>query len=190
MQGFYALIDRLDRSEGEARADIEALLWSTFGVDQTVLALDMTGFSRTVQAQGIVSYLARIRRMQQVSAPLVAMQGGEVVKFTADNLMAVFRDAAGALAAAHAIRAQCLALPEPLEVSIGLDVGRFLYVPHSDCFGDPVNVAFKLAEDIAGNGEVLASATVFEAAALPAPALWQHASVSGLHIRYAALPNA
>lgn len=190
MQGFYALIDRLDRSEGEARQDIEDLLWSTFGIEACVLALDMTGFSRTVQAQGIVSYLARIRRMQQVSGPLVAAHGGEVVKYTADNLMAVFTDAAGALAAARAIRAACLALPEPLEVSIGLDAGRFLYVPHSDCFGDPVNVAFKLAEDIAGNGEVLASAVVFAVTGMPAPTLWHHADVSGLHIRYAALPEA
>lgn len=190
MQGFYALIDRLDRCEGEEKQALEQLLWATFGIDACVLALDMTGFSRTVQAQGIVSYLARIRRMQQVSAPLVAAHGGEVVKFTADNLMAVFTDAAGALAAARAIRRECLALAEPLEVSIGLDSGRFLYVPHSDCFGDPVNVAFKLAEDIAGNGEVLASAAVFTAAGLDAPALWHHAAVSGLHIRYALLPDA
>lgn len=190
MQAFYALIDRLDRSEGQARQDIEDLLWATFGVERTVLALDMSGFSRTVQAHGIVSYLARIRRMQQVSAPLVAAHGGEVVKYTADNLMAVFTDASRALAAARAIRAACLALPEPLEVSIGLDCGRFLYVPHSDCFGDPVNVAFKLAEDIAGSGDVLASAAVFAAAGLEAPAIWHQSGVSGLHIRYAELPGA
>lgn len=188
MQAFYALIDRLDRSEGEARQDIEDLLWATFGVEATVLALDMTGFSRTVEAHGIVSYLARIRRMQQVSAPLVRAHGGEVVKFTADNLMAVFTDAAQALAAAGAIRRACLALPEPLEVSIGLDHGRFLYVPQADCFGDPVNVAFKLAEDIAGNGEVLASDDVFTRVGIAPAGAWQEARVSGLRIRYAALP--
>lgn len=190
MQGFYALIDRLDRCDAGERRTLEELIWSTFGVERTVLALDMSGFSRTVQAQGIVSYLARIRRMQQVSAPLVAARDGEVVKFTADNLMAVFTDPRQALAAAADIRRDCLALPEPLEVSIGLDHGRFLYVPHSDCFGDPVNVAFKLAEDIAGTGEVLASATVFAAGGLDAPTLWQQAGISGLHIRYAPLTDA
>lgn len=190
MQAFYALIDRLDRCQGPERQAVEDLLWSTFGTQACVLALDMSGFSRTVQAQGIVSYLARIRRMQQVSAPVVAAHGGEVVKFTADNLMAVFAEPARALAAARAIRGACLALAEPLEVSIGLDCGRFLYVRHSDCFGDPVNVAFKLAEDIAGTGEVLASAAVFEAAGAPAPAAWHDASVSGLHIRYALLTDA
>lgn len=187
MQAFYALIDRLDRSAAEEKQALESVLWATFGIDACVLALDMSGFSRTVHAEGIVSYLARIRRMQQVSAPIVVAAAGEVVKFTADNLMAVFHDVAAALRAAADIRAACLALPEPLDVSIGLDVGRFLYVPHTDCFGDPVNVAFKLAEDIAGNGEILASAAVFAAAAQTPAGSWREAHISGLEIRYAEL---
>lgn len=187
MQAFYALIDKLDRSELQEKQALESLLWATFGLEACVLALDMSGFSRTVHAEGIVSYLARIRRMQQVSAPIVTAAGGDVVKFTADNLMAVFHDVSAGLKAALQIRAACLALTEPLEVSIGLDVGRFLYVPHTDCFGDPVNVAFKLAEDIAGNGEILASAAVFEAAGQSPSANWQEAHISGLEIHYAAL---
>ena len=94
---------------------------------------------------------------------------------------------AAALAAARDIRQACRALPEPLEVSIGLDCGRFLYVPHSDCFGDPVNVAYKLAEDIAGHGEILASDRVFTAAGQDAAAAWQECELSGLRLSYAAL---
>lgn len=189
MQAFYALIDRLERCNDEEKQAHEAMLWATFGLDACVLALDMSGFSRTVHAKGIISYLARIRRMQQISAPLVQAHGGEVVKYTADNLMAVFTDSTQALQAASAIRAACISLPEPLEVSIGLDSGRFLYVPHTDCFGDPVNVAFKLAEDIAGNGEILASAEVLAAAGATAPAAgWSESHISGLDIAYAALP--
>lgn len=188
MQAFYALIDRLEHCDGEEKMALEAMLWSIFGVDACVLALDMTGFSRTVHAEGIVSYLARIRRMQQVSAPIVVNAGGEVVKYTADNLMAVFVSVEQALQAAAGIRQACLALPEPLEVSIGLDHGRFLYIPHTDCFGDPVNIAFKLAEDIAGNGEILASAAVFAVAGVMPAAVWQAEHISGIDISYAALP--
>jgi class 3 adenylate cyclase len=188
MQAFYALIDRLDRSEPAEKQALESMLWATFGIEACVLALDMSGFSRTVHAEGIVSYLARIRRMQQVSAPIVAAAGGEVVKFTADNLMAVFHDVAAGLEAAGQIRAACLALTEPLDVSIGLDAGRFLYIPHTDCFGDPVNVAFKLAEDIAGNGEILASEAVFAAAGQAPANSWRESHISGLEIRYAGLP--
>lgn len=188
MQAFYALIDRLERCNQEEKKAHEDMLWATFGLDACVLALDMSGFSRTVHATGIVSYLARIRRMQQLSSPIVVAHGGEVVKYTADNLMAVFLDAAKALQASAAIRQACLSLPEPLEVSIGLDTGRFLYVPHTDCFGDPVNVAFKLAEDIAANDEILASSGVFLAAGLKAPLTgWSKSEISGLDIAYAAL---
>lgn len=186
MQAFYALIDRLERCNEEEKKAHEDMLWATFGRDACVLALDMSGFSRTVHATGIVSYLARIRRMQQLSSPLVVAHGGEVVKYTADNLMAIFSDAAKALQAAKAIRHACISLPDPLEVSIGLDTGRFLYVPHTDCFGDPVNVAFKLAEDIAANGEILASSGVFVASGLRIPAAGlSESDISGLDIAYA-----
>ncbi len=189
MQAFYALIDRLERCNAEEKKAHEEMLWATFGLDACVLALDMSGFSRTVHATGIVSYLARIRRMQQLSSPLVLAHGGEVVKYTADNLMAVFSDAGNALQAAKAIRHACISLPEPLEVSMGLDIGRVVYFAHTDCFGDPVNVAFKLAEDIAGNGEILASSAVFVSAGHAAPASgWSESDISGLDIAYAAVP--
>lgn len=188
MQAFYALIDRLDRSEGDDRIALEEMLWDTFGINACVLALDMSGFSRTVRAEGIIGYLARIRRMQQVSSPIVSAAGGEVVKYTADNLMAVFDTAAQALVAAQEIRRACLSMREPLEVSIGLACGRFLYVPHTDCFGDPVNVAFKLAEDIAGNGEILATDEVLaELAHELEEADWQHSEIAGLRLRFAPL---
>ena len=127
MQAFYALIDRLDRSQGDEKAALERMLWDTFGVDACVLALDMSGFSRTVRADGIIAYLAHIRRMQQVSTPIVVASGGEVVKYTADNLMAVFDSAVQAVNAAREIRQACLSMAEPLQVSIGMANGRFLW---------------------------------------------------------------
>jgi class 3 adenylate cyclase len=42
-----------------------------------------------------------------------------------------------------------------LAVSIGIDWGSMLVLPGEDCFGDAVNVAHKLGEDVAGPGEVL-----------------------------------
>lgn len=186
MQAFYALIDRLDRCDGDEKAALEAMLWDTFGTTACVLALDMSGFSRTVRAEGIVGYLARIRRMQQVSTPVVVSAGGEVVKYTADNLMAVFEHASQAVTAALEIRHACLAMREPLEVSIGLASGRFLYVPQTDCFGDTVNVAFKLAEDIAGNGDILATDIVLaQLGKEVAPSDWRHMEISGLQLRVA-----
>ncbi|MFP5430897.1 MAG: adenylate/guanylate cyclase domain-containing protein [Gammaproteobacteria bacterium] len=188
MQAFYALIDRLDRSQGDEKAALERMLWDTFGVDACVLALDMSGFSRTVRADGIIAYLAHIRRMQQVSTPIVVASGGEVVKYTADNLMAVFDSAVQAVNAAREIRQACLSMAEPLQVSIGMANGRFLYVPHTDCFGDPVNVAFKLAEDVAANGEILVTEDVLRLApASVAHDAWLNADIAGLQLRFASV---
>ncbi len=42
-----------------------------------------------------------------------------------------------------------------IRLSIGVDFGRFLIVGNNDFFGEPVNVASKLGEDIAKPGEIL-----------------------------------
>ena len=43
---------------------------------------------------------------------------------------------------------------DPIEVAIGIGFGPILLADH-DFFGDEVNLASKLGEDIAGHGEVL-----------------------------------
>jgi class 3 adenylate cyclase len=142
MQSFFALIDELNACAGAQRAKAEAALWSRFGVERAILALDMSEFSLAVRRDGIMSYLGAIRRMQIVSGPIVRACGGEVVKYLADNLMAVFARAGEAVSAAVRIN-QALANPQPgINVSIGIDFGRFLMVPGKDCFGDPVNIAY------------------------------------------------
>ena len=47
---------------------------------------------------------------------------------------------------------------ERFTVAMGIDYGRFLLVDDCDCYGDPVNVACKLGEDVAESGEVLLTA--------------------------------
>jgi class 3 adenylate cyclase len=42
-----------------------------------------------------------------------------------------------------------------LSVAIGIDHGKILLVPGADCFGDAVNIAYKLGEDVARGGEIL-----------------------------------
>lgn len=42
-----------------------------------------------------------------------------------------------------------------LAFSVGIDVGDLLLLETEDCFGDAVNLAYKLGEDIARPGEVM-----------------------------------
>jgi adenylate cyclase len=168
MKSFFALIDRLIGAPSDQRGDIERFIWDSYQREMAVLALDMSSFSLSVRRNGVVSHLCQIRRMQLLTEPIVEAHRGQLLKYEADNLLAVFEDAASAVATALAINHQIADSPEwsakvpKLAVSIGIDWGVMLVLPGEDCFGDPVNVAHKLGEDIAGPGEILVTERIHQ----------------------------
>ena len=169
MKQFFELIDGLNACPHAERPRLEAKLMRQYRREKAVVALDMSGFSLTVRRSGIVSYLCCIRRMQQLMVPLVARHGGELVKFEADNLLAVFDNAQHAVAAGLAMKRAAESSPIPdgevaLAVGVGIDFGPVLLIPGQDCFGDAVNIAYKLGEDVARAGEVLITTAVRERA--------------------------
>ncbi|HEX5808188.1 MAG TPA: adenylate/guanylate cyclase domain-containing protein, partial [Anaerolineales bacterium] len=123
--------------------------------------LDMSGFSLLTRKYGIVHYLSMVKRMQQTTEPIVKSFGGNMIKYEADNCFAVFPDPLAAVHAAiamqHAFRAANLVTADDLDIQIacGIDYGKILIVGHEDCFGDPVNRASKMGEDLANSGEIL-----------------------------------
>lgn len=166
MNSFSALIDALVAAPLHRRAAIEQVIRETFERPKAVLALDMSGFSLSVRREGILPYLCQIRRMQKLTLPIVLAFGGELVKFEADNLLAVFDDAGQATEAALAmIAAAAVESSEtapPLAFGIGIDYGEILLLDRIDCFGDAVNLAHKLGEDTALPGEVLITSEVLK----------------------------
>lgn len=181
-----ALIERPDR-QAEIGAEIEAI----FGETRGVLVLDMCGFARTTRRQGIVSFLAMIHRMRRIVTPAIEAAGGIVVKGEADNLYCLLDDAPAAVAAARDIRTRLdaanLLLPDEqrLHASIGIGDGAVLNVAGEDLFGDEVNLASKLGEDIAGRGEILLTAGAYAGLADPAPGTRaESVSVAGLTLDY------
>jgi class 3 adenylate cyclase len=188
MKDFYALVDEIaDLPEADRQA-AERRLRERFEVERAVLVLDMSEFSLSVRRSGIVAHLCLIRRVQRLAVPIVATHGGEVLKCEADNVFAVFPEPRGAVHAALAInRALAGASPPdaagpPPAVGIGIDFGRVLLIPGRDAFGDAVNVAHKLGEDVARGGEILVSdATRERLEECPAEPL--SLSVSGLHLK-------
>ncbi len=155
MQDFLDLVDRLSAADAAERQRLEAEIWGRFGVECALLALDMSQFSLTVRRSGILPYLALIRRMQSLTAPIIERHGGAVVKYVADNLLASFAEPADAARAAVEINRAIASGTERFSVAIGIDYGRFILIPGRECYGDAVNVACKLGEDVAAAGEVL-----------------------------------
>ena len=155
------LLDFSQAEEMNERKKIEASLWSNYGAEFAVFVLDMSGFSMLTRKYGIVHYLSMVRRMQLTTEPIVKSYGGQMLKYEADNCFAVFPEPLAAVNAAiamqHAFRAENLLTSDDLDIHIacGIDYGKLLIIGHEDCFGDPVNRASKMGEDVAAAGEIL-----------------------------------
>ncbi len=144
-----------------ARKKLEDMIWEKYGTENTVLALDMFGFSLLTRKYGIIHYLSMIRRMQLTVEPIITGHGGRVIKFEADNCFALLPNPLSAARAAitiqHALVSSNLLTADELDihVSIGIDYGKILIVNDVDIFGDAVNRACKMGEDIGTSGEIL-----------------------------------
>jgi class 3 adenylate cyclase len=159
---FHQMLLSFSQSEVfEERHKIEDSLWEEFGAEYAVFVLDMSGFSLLTRKYGIVHYLSMVRRMQMTTEPIVKSYGGFMIKYEADNCFAVFPDPLDAINAAitmqHAFSSENLLTSDDLDIHIscGIDYGKILIVGQEDCFGDPVNRASKMGEDLAVAGEIL-----------------------------------
>ena len=188
---FQDLLLTFSQSEDiSERKKIESTLWKDFGAEFAVFVLDMSGFSLLTRKYGIVHYLSMVRRMQMTTEPIVKSYGGEMLKYEADNCFAIFPDSLSAVNAAiamqHAFAASNLLTADELDIHIacGIDFGKLLIIGHDDCFGDPVNRASKMGEDIAAAGEILITKEAMET--IPAEAGIKsrelNISISGINI--------
>jgi class 3 adenylate cyclase len=167
MEQLMASIDAYNAAPAEQLAAMEHEIWIRYGREGTALILDMSGFSLTVRRHGLVFYMAKIRRMHQITRPIVEAAGGEVVKYEADNMYARFDKPGPAIdAAVRIMEAVARDMPDDdprrIRVSIGIAHGRMLLIPGRDYFGDCVNVAAKLGEDLAEADEILVARSVAE----------------------------
>jgi len=145
----------------DRREELVKTIEETFSQQKAILVLDMSGFSRTTQRLGIVSFLMMIHQMRLICRPCVEERNGKVIKAEADNLFCLFETVEDAVdAAREMIRRldaanQVLPAENHLYAAFGIGYGNVLNVGDEDIFGDEMNVASKLGEDIARPGEIL-----------------------------------
>ncbi|MDB4983695.1 MAG: putative adenylate/guanylate cyclase, partial [Myxococcales bacterium] len=134
LEGHEALARLLERrnEHPERLTEIDREIWEAFGETHALWVLDMSGFSRLTVRYGITHFLAMIHRLHGIVRPIVARHDGRVVKTEADNVFAVFRTVAAAVAAARDVHGQLetanVFLPEDwdLHASIGVGFGEVL----------------------------------------------------------------
>jgi class 3 adenylate cyclase len=189
-------------AEFSALRDTEAMesarqsIWQQFGVEGAVFISDMASFSSTSRKIGVCHFLKLIHRARQIIAPLIAKNNGLLLKCDADNCYAFFENTDDAVRASFDINAELFrhndefSLHEQIYLSVGIDYGRVLLIGDKEFFGDPVNTASKLGEDLAIRAETLVTKRALERSALTIPETAERmvARISEIEIKYVRLP--
>ena len=116
----------------------------------------------SVDARGTIEALETARRTFQT---ISVANGGRVIDTAGDSVLAIFKTAAGATAAALAIqheletRAEAIAEDRRLRFRIGLHLGDVVQKADGSVYGDGVNVAARL-QSAAPAGGIVASESI------------------------------
>ena len=194
---FDDLIARFAEEPDAAHAEeIRLGIWDKFGVEGAVFISDMASFSSTSRKLGVCHFLKMIHRARQIVAPVIEANNGTLLKCDADNCYAFFGSPDDAIRASFEVNAalfeanDLFGIGEQIYLSIGIDFGRVLLVGDLDFFGDPVNTASKLGEDLAIREEVLVTRRAIEHSnfVVPEQAERMVARISEIEIQYVRLP--
>jgi class 3 adenylate cyclase len=186
-------------SELRDAAEIELArqhIWERFGTTGAVFISDMASFSSTSRKVGVCHFLKLIHRARRIIAPLIADNNGLLLKCDADNCYAFFENTDDAIRASFDINAELFrhndefSMTEQIYLSVGIDYGRVLLVGDIEFFGDPVNTASKLGEDLAIKAETLVTKRALKHTTLSIPETAERmvARISDIEIKYVRLP--
>lgn len=194
---FDNLIANFAEEPDPAKAEaIRQGIWDRYGTEGAVFISDMASFSSTSRKVGVCHFLKMIHRARQIIAPIIEANNGTLLKCDADNCYAFFKSPDDAIRASFRVNAalfkanDAFGLGEQIYLSVGIDYGRVLLVGDVDFFGDPVNTASKLGEDLAVREEVLVTRRAIEHSNFKVPELAERmtARISEIEIQYVRLP--
>jgi class 3 adenylate cyclase len=153
----------------DKREEIEKKIKDTYNQKCAFLVLDMCGFSKITHEHGIFEFLLMIQQMRLIATPIIKEHDGRVIKMEADNLFCLFAKVSNAFEASHEIidklkgTNNILPTEKYLYAAIGLGFGDILDVEGKDIFGDEINLACKLGEDIGEKNQILLTESAFKA---------------------------
>lgn len=190
------IADFSDIADADEQESARGEIWKEFGVEGAVFISDMASFSSTSRKVGVCHFLKLIHRARQIIAPLIARNNGTLIKCDADNCYAFFDKTDDAIQAGFDVNAALFKsnadyrLEEQIYLSVGIDYGRVLLIDDIDFFGDPVNTASKLGEDLAVKSETLVTKRALEHSNfdIPERAERMTARISEIKIKYVRIP--
>lgn len=127
---------------------------------RAIVFTDTADFTERAAHDGILHFLMALGRAIDGMRPVIAREGGEIVKVEADSLLLRFDEAPAACRAVEALEAflrrdnRRRPENERMRFSYGIGYGDVIDL-EGDMFGLEVNLASKLGEDLAKPGEAL-----------------------------------
>lgn len=144
-----------------------AELDARFGVNAAVVISDMGRFSSRSRKYGIEYIFRLFLAMGDIARPIAAKYGGRVYKQVGDDFFIRFEKGVDAVQAVIELQAalerrnQGLSEAEEIKFCVGIGEGRFLEI-EDDLWGEQLNEASKLGEDLADDTDVLLTHRCFE----------------------------
>lgn len=194
---FTELIATLSASQdAEAQGEIKKTIWERYGTSGATFISDMANFSSTSRSLGICHFLKMIYRAREIIAPVIVANKGQLLKCDADNCYAYFPDVSDAIRCSFDLNSELFRVNQDHEIeehiylSVGIDYGELLLIGDNEFFGDPVNTASKLGEDLAKKGETLVTERALDRSTFDVNENTERmvARVSDIEIRYVRIP--
>lgn len=154
---FWGILDHVVRWPDDRAAALDTIEYHKLVQRRAVLVADMSGFSSITLERGNFDALVQVARFRAAARDRIEANGGRVLKFDADDVVAVFESPAAALDAGHQLAAD-------KTCSVGLGYGDLL-VLEDDVWGAEMNAASKLGEARAKAGQVMGTPAFREAMA-------------------------
>ena len=142
-------------------------VWKKFGDFKVIMVCDSTNFSEKTKSYGIVHFLYLFNKILKLTDPIIAKNNGKVLKNFADNLLVIFDSNKSAANCAIEMQKKInsynfnISKKDRFGFCIGLAAGKVLHF-NNDVFGYAVNIASKLGEDLAKDGEILIEEDIYQ----------------------------
>ena len=134
-----------------------------------IVVVDSCSFTRTMHLFGAIHTLALLQSLEDRLCALIERSGGRLVRTEADNVYAVFSSPEEAVTCALAMVRETDAAnasqppADDIYISVGVGYGEVLVVGDDDLYGDEMNLASKLGEDLAQRDEILVTPAAVQA---------------------------
>ena len=148
------------RNEDKRKVDI--LMHKRFTQKKAVLIVEMHNQGEISRRDGVLAYISQVLRMKKICGSSVQDWRGKTVRAVdtkvVGQVFALFDNPQDAVSCAIECVNDCHA--ENFELACGIGYTPVLNLDACNVFGDAVNMAFKLAEDVADGDEILVTENV------------------------------